>query len=275
VPRAGYRATWYSETADLGQGNESDMRSLFDLGHEVSFKAFRVWQDAGPDRGAYRHIVEPYANYKVVINEGLESGEALQFDRIDRLGEEHWVQLGVRNKLQTKRGNSAKDLVDLNVFTYYDLDPDAGEDAVDNVYFDAETFPLSWMRVDVDGRYDVPDHRIEEFNTRLWIWQNRVWSAGIEQRYRKDSSSLWSTQLRWKPTNRWGFGAHVRYEAEDDRMEEFGGYVQRNYDCLGLRTGAEIMPGYVRSDGTQREDEWRVTIEFWLTAFPSTRMRIR
>jgi LPS-assembly protein len=275
VPRAGYRGTWYSETADLGSGDESDMRSLFDLGQEMSFKAFRVWNGSGASHAAYRHIVEPYADYKYVINDGLEPGENLQFDNIDTLGSEHWVQVGLRNKLQTKRGDRAKDLVDLNVFSYYDLDPDPGVDAIDNINFDLEAFPFAWMRLDVDGHYSLAQDILEEFNTRLWVWKNKAWSAGIEQRYWKDESSLWSAKLNWKPSAQWAFGSHVRYEAEESRLEEYGGYAQRRYDCLAWRTGVDIMPAYTRTDGTQREDEWRVMIEFWLTDFPSSRMRIK
>ena len=107
------------------------------------------------------------------------------------------------------------------------------------------------------------------------MWKNKAWSAGLEQRYWKDESSLWSAKLNWKPSAQWTFGSHVRYEAEESRLEEYGGYAQRRYDCLAWRTGVDIMPSYTRTDGTQREDEWRVMIEFWLTDFPSSRMRIK
>jgi len=46
--------------------------------------------------------------------------------------------------------------------------------------------------------------------------------------------------------------------------------VQRNLDCMCIRTGYEVLPGYTRSDGSEQDDEWRVRVEMWLTAFPES-----
>jgi lipopolysaccharide assembly outer membrane protein LptD (OstA) len=294
VPRVGYRGTWYSDTAEEEveapdesvtstqtvtqvetRGGGSGARSLYEVGHEVSFKAFRVWEGHGPSARPYRHIVEPYMDYAYVVNNGLEPDENLHFDSIDSLGEEHFAVLGVRNKLQTKRGARARDIVDMNVYTIYDLDLAEGEEAVERVFFDTEIYPASWVRLDVDGRYSVPEGSLERINTRLWLWRDEAWSASLENRFKKDNSSWWSGEVDWKPNPQWRFGANVHYEAEESRLEEYGVFTQRTYDCLALRTRAEIRPAYTHSDGTEEEGEWRVTIEFWLTAFPSTRMRIR
>jgi hypothetical protein len=37
---------------------------------------------------------------------------------------------------------------------------------------------------------------------------------------------------------------------------------------MHVRTGAGVMPGYTRDDGTQKDDEYQVRVEIWLTAFP-------
>jgi len=270
VPRVGYRGTWYSDGVDGG-----GVRTLVELGHEVSFKAFKIWPQVGASQSAYRHIVEPYANYTYSPNYGLTPSEILQFDGVDTLGEGHFVELGVRNKLQTKRGDRATDLADVDIFTYYSIERPDGEDAVEDIYLDSEFYPLAGTRLDLDGRFNVPERSLEEFNTRLWLWQDQVWSASLEQRYLKDRSRLWAATLNWKRNARWGYETFVRYEGEASRLEEYGGYVQRNYDCLSWRSGIEIRPGYARSDGSERDDEWRVMIEFWLTAFPGARMRVR
>ena len=63
-----------------------------------------------------------------------------------------------------------------------------------------------------------------------------------------------------------------RQEFAESRLEEIGGYAQRNLDCIATRLGASFLPGYTRTDGTEREDEYRILLEVWLTAFPETKL---
>ena len=95
-----------------------------------------------------------------------------------------------------------------------------------------------------------------------------LWRIGIEHRYRDSESNLLAADATFYPNQKWAFNIFGRYEFEESRLEEQGGYVQRKLDCLGIRVGASVLPGYTRSDGTEREDEYRVLLEVWLTAFP-------
>ncbi len=295
IPRTGYRGTWYADTRRfesvtvesvttngiVEQVVEEEVvgpggtRSLYEVGSELSFKAFRVWDDVGAGERTFRHIVEPYVDYTYVVNSGLESDALYQFDSVDRLGEAHYAVVGLRNMLQTKQGDRARDVVDLDVYTVYQLDVEDDEDPVEDIRLDAEIRPFSRMRVDMDARYNVPDDEFSRINTRLWLWQEKVWSLSVENRYRKDSSDRWTLSGDWRPNKEWRFGSYVRYDTEDDDLETAGGYIQHDWDCLALKTGGEFRPGYVRSDGSEQEDEYRITLEFWLIAFPSTRMRLR
>jgi len=295
IPRVGYRGTWYSDTRDfrsvtvetattngvveevieeeiVGPGGT---RSLYEIGNEVSFKAFRIWDDVGAGQRTFRHIVEPYANYTYVVNSGLDTGDLYQFDSVDRLGEAHYAVLGLRNMLQTKHDDRARDVVDLDMYTVYQLDIEDDEDPIEDIRLDAEIRPFSRMRLDVDARYNLPDDEFSRINTRLWLWRKKVWSLSVENRYRKDNSDRWTLSGDWRPNRQWRFGSYARYDTEDDDLEAAGGYIQHNWDCLALKTGGRFRPGYTRSDGSEQEDEYRITLEFWLTAFPSTRMRIR
>jgi lipopolysaccharide assembly outer membrane protein LptD (OstA) len=296
IPRAGYRGTWYSKTRAfestvqenvLEDGTieeviveeevvgPSGTRSLYEVGNEVSFKAFRVWDNVGAGQRTLRHVVEPFADYTYVMHSGLERDDIYQFDSVDRREDAHYAVVGLRNMLQTKQGSRARDIVDLDMYTVYQLDTEGDEDPVEDIRLDAEIKPFSRMRLDVDARYNVPDDEFSRINTRLWLWRRKVWSMSLENRYRKDRSNRWTVRGDWRPNKRWRFGSYARYDTEDDDLETAGGYIQRDWDCLALKTGGEFRPGYMRSDGTEQEDEYRVTLEFWLIAFPSTRMRIR
>lgn len=304
TPRAGYRATYYSETASLVDVNTTstvlttnsvtqadgsvvttvgettqtnttqrwvthgaDVRSLFQLGCEVSYKAFKSWEGGAVD--PLRHVAEPYLNYTFVPEPDLMPDDLYQFDKVDNLGDQNNVKFGMRNKFQTKRNDRPYDLVDLDVYSYYRVEDEYGaEQGIDDVFADMESHPTLWLRVDMDTRWDTQEDELQTFNTQFFIRPARYWKTDVEYRYRRDSNSLLSADLTFFPTHNWDFNVYAREEFELSRLEEVGGYVQRNLDCMHVRTGAGVMPGYTRDDGTQKDDEYQVRVEIWLTAFP-------
>jgi LPS-assembly protein len=302
IPRAGYRGTYYSKTRLIttavettsttetnividaaGNTNEivsvrsetesssietetgADFRSFGELGMEVSFKAFKTW---GGDILPRRHIVEPYANYTFVPEPTLLPENIYQFDDLDGLGEEHSIQMGVRNKIQTKKAGRPFDLLDVDVYTKYRIKRDEDEDAIDRFYFDAEFRPSDWLAVDVDAEYDVGESTMDELNTRLGMIAPDAWSVALEHRFVADESSVLAGDVTLIPNIDWTLGLYGRFELDEGRVEEQWAFVQRNLDCMAVKTGFGVMPGYTRSDGTNKEDEWRVMLEIWFTAFP-------
>lgn len=110
VPRAGFRATYYDETRDLGrtiftpnpnpfipdfilpdptlanpiQKGGSLVRTVFNAGVESSFKVSREWEDAqsrslGLD--GLRHIIQPFTNFSWVSSSNSNPASIFQFDR--------------------------------------------------------------------------------------------------------------------------------------------------------------------------------------------------
>jgi LPS-assembly protein len=112
VPRAGFRATYYGDTRDLGKAlfdsdnnplepnfipldptlknpvvnAGSGVRTVFNTGVEASFKLSRVWEDAqssvlGLD--GVMHVIQPFTNFSYVRENGLNPASVLQFDRFE------------------------------------------------------------------------------------------------------------------------------------------------------------------------------------------------
>lgn len=307
IPRAGYRATYYSETVQwstatqavsvvttnwvAGPGGSlvpvpatgtrtntvkqaedlgSDVRSLIELGLETSFRAFKVLSNEENLFGTgLRHVVEPYANYTFVPEPALTPDNIYSFDSIDRLGEKNSVRFGARNRYQTKRGERVQDVMDLDVFTTYDLNAD--DDPMSTVGAESEFNFASWFQVFIDAQYDTVQGVVDVVNSRARVRGDR-WSADVEHRYRNEESHLLAMDLEYAPNLHWAFGVYDRYEFEESRLEEQGLYVTRKLDCLGLRLGGSYLPGYTRADGTEREDDYRMTLQLWLTAFPNIRV---
>ena len=299
IPRVGYRGTYYSQTREdsvsesvvitspvtnfvvnggvtntfvtaqsvtntieTTQDGGSDLRNSFEIGFETSFRAFKINQAAGR-----RHVVEPFANYTYVPEPNLLPDELLQFDGADRLTDVHNIRFGVRNKWQVKHEDRPHDLVDLEIFTDYDLDPEGDADAIDKVYFDCEFRFMNDLDIDFDSRYSLSQSELEEFNTRLWI-DDDVWETFFEYRYRVDSSSLAVLDVRYSPTDEWSYDAYTRYEFDGGELEEQGVGVTRIFDCVAFNLGFSFFPGFTRSDGVVEEDDYRITGMMWLTEFP-------
>ncbi|MCK5849678.1 MAG: LPS-assembly protein LptD, partial [Kiritimatiellae bacterium] len=289
IPRAVWRGTYYSKTRDtimvpdvqsvssstnsaLINTNlvakdidaEADFRTIAEFGVEVSYKAFKTWDGVVPRR----HIVEPYANYTARLEPSVLPENIYQFDGVDELDEEYSVKFGVRNKFQVKKNDRPFDVVDLDINTRWNFDPGDDEDPIENVNLDAELRPAKWLKIDLDGKYDVQESMVDEFNTQVDISRSDSWSASMEYRFRDDSNDLVLGDLTVPMGKSWAFNIYGRYRVDDARWEEQGGYVQRNLDCMKIKTGIMMMPGYTRSDETEVDDEWRITFEMWLTAFP-------
>ena len=112
VPRAGFRATYYDKTRDLGNtlfpANEdslvptfipedptpknpivdagSGIRTVFDTGAEASFKLSSSWENVesrtfGLD--GLLHVVQPYTDFSYVHENGINPSAVLEFDRFE------------------------------------------------------------------------------------------------------------------------------------------------------------------------------------------------
>jgi lipopolysaccharide assembly outer membrane protein LptD (OstA) len=302
VPRAGVRATWFSKTRDeevverettvtntLADGTlvvtnaidrtirvtdgDAELRPLFEIGSEVSFKAFKEWasgEDAALVR--YRHIAEPYANYTLRPDLMDQSPDDFyQFDEVDSFGAEHAVRLGMRNTIQFKRDRKLYELFDADVFSTYYFNSQEHEEGIGPLGLKVESRPSDMVYLRGDAEYDIQESELVSWNLRGQLIPHPMWKLGGEYRYRADQSSLVSSSVKYSPNLEWSFSARVRHNIDESRVEEHAYVVERVLDCMGIRFGFSHEPGYEMLSGQERDDDYNVHIELWLTAFPSAR----
>lgn len=294
VPRAGYRGTYYTESVETWEEEETvttvatnalgqvattvssqtvtrsrdagaTFRNVLELGTEASFKAYGMW--TGDDGTLWRHVAEPYANYTYIPEPDVLPGELYQFDAIDEIDFTHVVRVGMRNRWQYKKGERAHEVAMVDVYGDVLLEPEEDEETLDRIVLDSEFRPATWMRWDVDAEYSVTDSELDTSSTRLMLWHDRF-STTMEYRYRVDRSSLALGAITWAVTPEWEVNVFGRYEFETSLVEEMGGYLQRSFDCIAFRLYGSVIPGYERSDGTEEEDDYRVSFVAWLTQYP-------
>ena len=293
IPRATYRGTFYSKTyttvnttnvtvltnmvvtphgtnmvltttnqlLQTLNDNGAGMRQLPQLGVETSFKAFKVLDEnptgIGRDVGL-RHVAEPYANYTFQPTPNLQPSDLPQFDAVDALDTEHDVQLGMRNKLQTKRRGYAHNLVDADVYTYYRLEKTAtATNDFSDIYTLTRLRPVDWLMVDFDAAFNPYATEFDSFNTQVAFLADDESRLSIEHRYTKDANNLISGELMLFPRDRWSFRIYGRYDIENSQLQEHSYLIQHKNDCLGIGVGIRRL-----------ESDTMFYCQLWLSAFP-------
>ena len=61
---------------------------------------------------------------------------------------------------------------------------------------------------------------------------------------------------------------YLRYNTEEADLEEIGGFVQYNLDCVALRVNLGYLPSYTTEDGWDHDSDFRISLGAWLRAFP-------
>ena len=293
IPRAGYRGTLYSKTLEtrvvtnvvaqtdeagavigteleeetLLRDGSATWRHLPELGVESSFKAFgnlySGYTGIEEDRDL-RHIAEPYANYTLRLKPNIQPGELWQFDSIDRLDKRNDIALGMRNYLQTKRRNSPHNLLYLDVFTTLLLDPDDGQNALNDIGFRSELRPFSWFSLDFDGTYDTQDTGIRVFNTQAEFRHEDYFSFALDYRYTRDVRQAVAGDLNILPEQRWSGRIYARMDIDESQLEEHSYFVIHRTRCLGIGLGLRVRPDHTAGGS----DNYTVWLRIWPLAFP-------
>jgi LPS-assembly protein len=306
TPRAGVRETFYSDTVQystvtqmvsvltsnslagasnwvvtsssktnistVGKASGSDVRSLVNIGLETSFRAFKLLSNEENMFGTgWRHVVEPYTDYTYVPEPNIRPAQLYQFDEIDALDRRNDLRFGVRNRFQTKKNKDVTDVVSMDVYTTYSFEEADQDKPFSTVGWAGEFHPADRCYIYADGEYDTYASRITTFNTRAVLRQDS-WRAGMEHRYRVDESSLLISDLAYAPNKRWEYGLYDRFEFQTSRLEEQGVTVARSFDCMVVTLGGSVLPGYTRDDGSLQDDEYRVTFQLFLAAFPNVKL---
>ncbi len=294
VPRVGYRGTYYdktrlqeettvTETAEDGTTtstqkmvdveSDADFRNVFELGAEVSFKAFSIWRD---NRGfTWRHIVEPYTDITFIPEPNLLPDEIYQFDDIDEIEESKTIRLGLRNRWQYKSNAQeakVRELLYVDLYADFNMDTEEDEDEFKSLNLDLRFQPISWMRLSVEGEYEQEQSEVTEALFRLNVWHD-AFKANVFYRYLVEESSLVSGVLTWNVSPEWALSVYGRYEYETSRVEEVGTWIQRKLDCLAYRIYLTYEPSYTHLDGREEEEDLKVSFILWLTGFEPDNLR--
>ncbi len=312
VPRAGFRATYYDETRDLGKtafspddnpltpnflpldptpknpvvDGGAGVRTVFNTGVEASFKLSRTWDDVesravGLD--GLMHVIQPFTNFSYVAENGLDPSSVLQFDRfepttklqpldfpqftaIDSIANWTIWQVGVRNRLETRRDDTTVTWLELDTFCEVNFDNPYDRTQYSNLFNNLRFNPLPWASLSVDSQFPAFDRGFSEVNTTISVQPMANLQVSLGHRYLHDNpyfdnSSLIVVGGYYRLSDNWGFGMQEQYEGQTGTLEQQRYAVYRDLSNWVASFGAVI-----RDNAGVRE--YGVLLTFTLKAFP-------
>jgi LPS-assembly protein len=251
VPRAGGRLSYYGEATGPGGTNEATGRAVFNTGAEFTFKASQTWATATNRLLALngvRHIIEPSLNYVYVPSTSASPNELPQFDyelpalrllpidypdynSLDSIDSQNVIRLGLRNRLQTKRAGKIENFFYWDVYTDWRLDPNSGQSTFSDLFSDLMIRPRSWLTLESQMRYDLPNGQVNVAYQNLTFRPNHVWSWGIGHLYSRTDPSTSTTSLQegqnslnsiffLRFNENWGFRMAHQYDARQNWLQQ-------------------------------------------------------
>lgn len=267
-----------------------DTRINFLAGFESSFKLSAVYDDVqmralGLD--GMRHIIQPYTNFSYVSNSGIDPQRVLQFDRlvpstrlapidfplfntIDAIDSWTLWRLGVRNRLQTRRGDNTFSWLSLDTFFDVNIDSPYDDTDLSNLWNVARWDPLPWLGVRLETQAPVFDDGFSEVNTMVRFQPVRDFEFWVGHRYLSDNdyildSSLGLLHAYYQINDNWGFSCYYQYEFEDGTLERQSYTLHRDLSAWVASVGLVV-------DDNRGETEWAALLTFTLKGLPQVNL---
>ncbi len=294
VPRAGYRATYYSDSESDGDL----VRHSTDLGVELSM---RGTAELTNNR---RHIIEPYLDYSyqpVMYGGEKDDGRLYVFDRLDRSSawldqfgmdgswlpyDWHGVRPGVRNIWQKRDSkNVMRNFLMLD--TYAGIQADSGGpldeegvrmfgakgvwnpsqdlDILAHTEYDPEEDAFAYVNFSsfyqltssfkLGGGYIGRDHSVYDYAPLPVPQWNRVKENLIYGGFTHTLNESWQ------------YSVYSRFDLRRNELDEVGGYIQYSLDCLVFQLRTAYINSFDRIDRvSERDADFRVGLTMWLKA---------
>ena len=279
----------------------SVFRPVFNAGVEASFKASKAYegvQSRAWGLDGLRHIIQPYANLSFVTTDSngkqlfqiddlqkssqLPSIDFPSFNSTDAITNWNILRVGARNRLQTRRGDSTFNWLEMD--TYFDIrlqnpnfgstDPDPG--AYSNIVNRLRWYPLPWVALSTDAQLPLLDTGFTELNTDISFMPNDRMSFSVGHRYLSKNilyqdSSLLNVAAHFRINDNWAFSARGTYEFRDNIFET------QTYELHRDLTSWVASIGFTaRNNGTstKSQNDYGVSLTFTLKELPNVRVPV-
>jgi len=276
IPSAGTRQTYYNKGAELEtkalpngkaskikkQISKDIIRSVYFAGVEFTTKICRIFNidNSFWQIHQLRHVIEPRIDYVYKHRPTVSQDELLDFGENEARA--NYIGLSVRNKLQTRRGDTTWNLVDLLLSTNYypqKFEENGAKRDFSHILGDLELRPFDWISIDMDIDFDQYDKQIDTYNTDFVMYKGDKLSLGIGYRYAQNSDKLWSSEINYIINSDWALRMRHRFKFDTGQLEEQEYIIFRDLHCWKLAVSFREY---------RRRDEKAVFIVLYPKAYP-------
>lgn len=260
-PFVGGEHTYYSKTKDRDE--YGSLRGIFRTGASLSTKFFRIFdvemQEWGLDIHRLRHIITPSVAYTYDHGPTIPSSHLDSFDGIDSKDLSHKIDFSFENKLQTKRGGNAVELLRAVIGTDFRLKEDpSGGGGFNLINTNIDFRPQDYLTFYFDSSYDTRKEYLTTANFDMDINAGKKWSANIGKRWNREVDDQVTTEFVYTFNPKWAIKAYNRFDLRNGLHKEQQYTLTRDLHEWTM----DINFDETRSQGTE------IWIVFTLKAFP-------
>ncbi|MFW6161679.1 MAG: LPS assembly protein LptD [Planctomycetota bacterium] len=213
--------------------DDDELQPIGDFGHA----GFRLQPGIGADRLMWPGRPRPWY--------GIDT-TTLAFGDVNDIVPYRVLNVGLRNRLQTRRRGRIVDLLDVDAdvdFFFGDQDVNNGDNVAD-ARLDLRFRPLEGVTFFADIDYNVgsndylrrrddgtrffDDDSVSAFNAGLYLHTSRRWQVVLEQRYEADESNQLGVRFVFQPDRKWQVELQYRYDTEESDPVDVGVVLRRD-----------------------------------------------
>ena len=267
-PYVGTQQTYYNH--DLQDLDE--VRGTFFTGLILNTKLYKSWdyENKAWDIHGLRVVHEPIIEYRLQDEPTVSKDRLEQFDRIDALREENYVQFRIENRLQTRRfskeGSESWNLIQHRAYVNYYLEGSAwgGSSAkrdISQFFQEIKIRPYSWLTLDVDSIFDTYEKHYDVIKTDLFLNNlDKNFRFSLGHYYRRGLSNEITSSVRFRVGDKWKMIVGHNYNFNEHFMSRQEYTVLRDLHCWRVA----VTYAHKKDTGGSENEFW---VSFQLKAF--------
>ena len=250
-PHVGSRFTFYTKDKE----GKDTFRSLGESGLDLGTKFQKHF---ALRKSSFTHIVEPGLSFD--YREVFHSPEQLlNFDSLDNIHSDKYITGRLINRISLRKEKKRLELLRLNLKCHYSLMKSRFEDG--SSIFDLT--PGGNWSFHNESDYDFPES-CWKTSTSSFSWRKDSYTLNLAHYYQNKGVNNLVPSIYWKINPRWQMRFAVSYRLKEKDFQNRELTIYRNLHCW------QSSISFYRSS-----NETSVFLTLYLTAFPSSRIRIK
>jgi len=290
LPNNSFLRTTQTTTINKFYSHAALFRGVIDGGFEASFKFSRAY-DSVESRALglddLRHVVQPYMDLSLAYSTA-NPNRILQIDRfqpstqlplyefpeftgVDTISTWAVAQLGVRNRLETKRDNLSFNWLELDTFTDVNIkEPTFAtggyhQGTLSNLYNNLTFRPVPWAGLAVQAQTPLNSRGFTDIETNATFMPGRDVRLTLGHEYISHNpffvnSSLVNTSIYYRVNDNWGVSAREDYEFTNSTLVEQVYQLHRDLSSWVASLGLQV-----ENNGPGRSPQMLYAVLFTMT----------